>query len=64
MEELVVDGVFIFVGLKPNIDLFAGKLELDKWGYLKTDEDMHSSMEGIYAVVTSGVKNTGRLPQP
>jgi thioredoxin reductase (NADPH) len=50
MEELVVDGVFIFVGLKPNIDLFAGKLELDKWGYLKTDEDMHSSMEGIYAV--------------
>jgi thioredoxin reductase (NADPH) len=50
IDELLVDGIFIFVGLKPNIDLFGGKLELDKWGYLKTDEDMHSSMEGIYAV--------------
>jgi thioredoxin reductase (NADPH) len=50
ISEVVVDGVFIFVGLKPNIDLFGGKLELDSWGYLKTDEDMHSSMDGIYAV--------------
>ncbi|MFZ4548150.1 MAG: FAD-dependent oxidoreductase, partial [Bacteroidales bacterium] len=26
------------------------KLELDKWGYIKTDEDMHTSMEGVFAV--------------
>jgi thioredoxin reductase (NADPH) len=42
--------VFIFVGLKPNIDLFGGKLELDQWGYLKTDEDMHTSLKDVYAV--------------
>jgi thioredoxin reductase (NADPH) len=31
--KLVSDGVFIFIGMKPNIDLFRDKLELDKWGY-------------------------------
>ncbi|HEX2394909.1 MAG TPA: FAD-dependent oxidoreductase [Bacteroidales bacterium] len=49
-KELVSDGVFIFVGLKPNIDLFGGTLELDKWGYLKTDEDMRTNLTDIYAV--------------
>jgi len=50
MKKLNVDGIFIFVGLKPNIDLFGGKLETDKWGYLTTDEDMHTNLDGIYAV--------------
>jgi thioredoxin reductase (NADPH) len=50
VKDMMVDGVFIFVGMKPNIDLCEGKLELDKWGYLKTDEDMCTSMDGIYAV--------------
>lgn len=49
-SELLTDGVFIFVGLKPNIDLFGGLLELDNWGYLKTDEDMRTSVDGVYAV--------------
>ena len=48
--ELITDGVFIFVGLKPNIDLFGNKLELDSWGYLKTDEDMRTNLKDIYAV--------------
>ena len=49
-RELVADGIFIFVGMKPNIDLFGGKLELDQWGYLKTDEDMRTSLPDVYAV--------------
>ena len=50
IKDLVTDGIFIFVGLKPNIDLFGGKLELDNWGYLKTDEDMRTSIPDVYAV--------------
>jgi thioredoxin reductase (NADPH) len=49
-RKLVSDGVFIFIGMKPNIDLFKDKLELDKWGYIKTNEDMKTSIDGIYAV--------------
>ncbi len=50
VSRLESDGVFVFIGMKPNIDLFRDKLELDKWGYIKTDEDMHTSMPGIFAV--------------
>jgi thioredoxin reductase (NADPH) len=49
-QKLVSDGVFIFIGMKPNIELFKNKLELDKWGYIKTDEDMKTSIRGVYAV--------------
>jgi thioredoxin reductase (NADPH) len=49
-QKLVSDGVFIFIGMKPNIDLFRDKLTLDKWGYIKTDEDMRTSIPGVYAV--------------
>jgi thioredoxin reductase (NADPH) len=48
--SLESDGVFIFIGMKPNIDLFSKKLELDKWGYIKTDEDMQTNIPGVYAV--------------
>lgn len=49
-QKLISDGVFIFIGMKPNISLFKDKLELDKWGYIKTDEDMHTNIPGVYAV--------------
>ena len=49
-HKLTSDGVFIFIGMKPNIELFKDKLELDKWGYIKTNEDMQTSMPDIYAV--------------
>lgn len=50
VKKMVTDGVFIFAGLNPNIDLFGSKLDLDKWGYLKTDEDMQTNLRDIYAV--------------
>jgi thioredoxin reductase (NADPH) len=49
-QKLISDGVFIFIGMKPNISLFRDKLELDKWGYIITDDDMRTSVPGIFAV--------------
>jgi thioredoxin reductase (NADPH) len=49
-KTLKTDGVFIFVGLKPNLDLFKDKLTLDDWGYIQTNEDKMTSIEGVYAV--------------
>ena len=48
--ELVSDGVFIFIGMKPNIDLFKDSLQLDQWGYIKSDENMKTSLSDIFAV--------------
>ncbi|MGB9788044.1 MAG: thioredoxin-disulfide reductase [Dictyoglomus turgidum] len=44
-----VDGVFIYVGLIPNTELFKDILNLDPNGFIITDEKMHTSMPGIYA---------------
>ncbi len=49
-KNLIVDGIFIFIGMKANIDLFADELELDQYGYIITDEDMRTKLPGIYAV--------------
>lgn len=48
--SIVSDGVFIFIGMKPNIDQFKNNLKLDKWGYIIADEDMQTSIPGVYAV--------------
>jgi len=48
--KLEADGVFIFIGMKPNVEKFKNALELDTWGYIKTDEDMRTSMPDVYAV--------------
>ena len=49
-KVIVSDGVFIFIGLTPNLSMFSDKLEQDEWGYIKTNEDMQTSLEGVYSV--------------
>lgn len=49
-HKLETDGVFIFIGMRPNIELFKGNLELDQWGYIKTNEDMKTNIDGVYAI--------------
>ncbi len=49
-RRLRADGVFVFAGMIPNLELFDGKLERDRWGYLRTDERMRTSVPGVYAV--------------
>lgn len=49
MNEISADGIFVFVGMMPNLELFGESLELDNWGYLKVDEDMKTNIPGVYA---------------
>lgn len=49
-KPLDVDGVFIFVGLKPNTDFLANTgIELDELGLIKTNHHLETSLEGIFA---------------
>jgi thioredoxin reductase (NADPH) len=50
VTKLVSDGVFIFIGMKPNVELFRDSLQLDQWGYIKSDENMQTSLGDVYAV--------------
>lgn len=49
-NTLEADGIFIFVGMKPNTDLFTKGLETDEWGYIKANEDMRTNIDDVYAV--------------
>jgi len=44
-----VDGVFIFIGHFPNSDLYKGQLEMDEPGYVKVDQNMMTSVPGVFA---------------
>jgi thioredoxin reductase (NADPH) len=49
LSRLTVDGVFIFIGYDPNNDLVKGLLELDGVGFIVTDNDMQTSVPGVFA---------------
>jgi thioredoxin reductase (NADPH) len=43
------DGVFVFVGLKPNTEFLAGtNIELDEIGLIKANENLETSMPGVF----------------
>jgi len=46
--KIDTDGVFVFVGLKPNSEFLGGQLETDEIGLIKTDENLMSSMPGVF----------------
>lgn len=49
-SELEVDGVFVFVGLKPNTQFLEGtEVQLDEQKLVKTDETFHTNMKGVFA---------------
>lgn len=49
IKDLPCQGVFIFVGLRPNTYFLSDLVELDERGFVKTDENMQTSVEGIFA---------------
>ena len=48
-SHLPVQGVFVFVGYIPNTELVKGQLELDKLGFVVTNNDMQTSVPGVFA---------------
>ena len=43
------DGVFVLIGLSPNSDIVKGLIKLCPKGYVLTDEEMKTSVDGIFA---------------
>lgn len=42
-------GIFVFIGYLPNTELFKGILDLDDKGYIITDDEMKTKIDGVFA---------------
>src|SRR5207244_5627864 len=48
--EFPTDGVFVFVGLNPNTGFLKNApIQLDQFGFIKTDGRLETTMKGVYA---------------
>ncbi len=50
-------GTFVFAGYVPNTSLIKGKVDLDSQGYVITDENKSTNIEGVFAAGDLCVKN-------
>ncbi len=49
VTDFRTDGVFMFVGTKPISEFAKGVVDMDEKGYIKADEEMRTSVDGIFA---------------
>ncbi len=49
IREVAAEGAFIFVGRLPYTDMFKGLVEMDKAGFIITDENLRTKAPGIFA---------------
>ncbi|MEW6651103.1 MAG: FAD-dependent oxidoreductase, partial [Chloroflexota bacterium] len=48
-RDFETNGVFIFIGHTPNTQIFKGQLKMTAQGYIVTDMQMRTNIEGVYA---------------
>lgn len=48
-SEIKCGAIFIFIGISPNSDILKGIVNVDEKGFIIADEDMATSMPGIFA---------------
>ena len=48
-SELKVDGLFVAIGREPDTSKLKGLINLDSKGYIITNEDMQTNIEGVYS---------------
>ncbi len=47
--KLSVDGCFIWIGILPNTQFLSNTVNIDKYGFIITDLNMKTSVQGVFA---------------
>ena len=61
ITTIKVNGLFISVGQEPKNEIFANLIKLDEFGYIKSEDDVHTNVEGIYVAGDARVKMLRQL---
>lgn len=48
-SDLACDGVFIYVGLDPNVGLFKGQVQMDEGNRILTNDKLETNVPGVFA---------------
>lgn len=48
-RDIAASGVFVFIGIHPNTEFLGNLVKKDEGGFVLTDEDMKTSVEGVFA---------------
>ncbi len=60
-KTISVDGIFVYVGLQPFSQIFKSVMDLDNHGFIVTDENMATSVPGIFAAGDIRSKNIRQI---
>lgn len=48
LSEKQTDALFVAIGHRPNTDIFAGQLELDEKGYIRSNDGVRTAIAGVF----------------
>jgi thioredoxin reductase (NADPH) len=48
-RDLAAQGMFVFIGFRPNTGIIEGHVDHDDMGYLRTDANMQTNIRGLFA---------------
>ena len=60
-KDLQVNGVFVFIGLSPNLSFLGNMVERSEDGYIIVDKEMKASREGVFACGDCCKKNLRQI---
>ena len=61
INTLNINGLFIAVGQEPKNEIFSNIINIDKSGYIKSDDGVHTNVQGIYVAGDARVKDLRQL---
>ena len=61
VSQINIDGLFIAVGQEPKNRIFANIINLDKNGYIESEDGVHTNIDGIYVAGDARVKTLRQL---
>ncbi|BDR66435.1 thioredoxin reductase [Clostridium tetani] len=59
--KIDVDGIFVYIGMVPNTDLYKDYINLNERGYIIADESTKTNIEGVFAAGDVRVKQFRQL---